>query len=744
MVDLKSPSPSEEDIQNILVLLNNKEYDAAEISVNKFIDQFPRKEILYNILGSILYSQKKSYEAIDAYNKAISINAEYASAYGNLGTVYQILKKYDEAIINFKKAIEIKNDYFEALNNLGTLYQILGKKNEALSNLEKAISINPQYVDAHSNLGYVNADLEKNQKAIFHFQKAIEINKNYIKAYYGLGKLYLKIKDFKKAISYFKKAILINPKYEEAICSLGFTFNKVENYTEAISSFKNVIEINSNDTHTYTGIGWAFFNTGDFRKAIESYEKAISLYPKNLTAHWFLLTTFPIIYENTKQIDEFRESFKKNINRINNLLNQNVKYDKEPMLNALQTHTNFYLHYQGKNDFELQKKYAQLVQRFTKTIYPEFFRKSNKSLDCNNLKIGFISSFFRDHSIAKTHKNWILKLNKKIFKIFVYYLENIIFDETTNSIKKHVNYFFKGRNIKKIINQISKDDLDIIIHLDIGMDPNSQILGSLRLAPIQCLAMGHPVTSGFDNIDYVLSSELMEPKNGQDHYTEQLINLPNTGQCYELPVLTNLGTQNSTYKKDKIIFLLPQSLFKLLPRSDHIYIDIVKKYHNSQFWFIKGVSEIITNAFKNRVMDCFKKNNLQGEKYIFFHPRMEQNKFFDLINKADIILDSFDWSGNNTSHEAISLDKPIVTLPTQFMRGRHTYSILKILGINETIASSEEEYVDIAVRLAKDNEFRNIIVNKIKKNKHKLFNDQKPIKFLEDFLKKKAINYRLN
>ena len=521
-------------------------------------------------------------------------------------------------------------------------------------------------------------------------------------------------------------------------------FNRVENYTEAISSFKKAIEINYNNTNTYTGIGWAFFNTGDFRKAIESYEKAISLYPENLAAHWFLLTTFPIIYENTKQIDEFRESFKKNIDKINNLLNRNFKYDKEQILNALQTYTNFYLHYQGKNDFELQKKYAQLVQRLTKTIYPEFFRQSNKLLDCNHLKIGFISSFLRDHSIAKTHKNWILKLDKKIFKIFVYYLEDIIFDETTNSIKKHVNYFFNGRNIKKIIQQISKDDLDIIVHLDIGMDCNSQILGSLRLAPIQCLAMGHPVTSGFDNIDYVLSSELMEPKNGQDHYTEQLINLPNTGQCYELPVLTNLGNQNSTYKKDKIIFLIPQSLFKLLPRGDHIYIDIVKKYPKSQFWFINGVSEIITNEFKNRVMNCFKKNNLQSEKYIFFHPRMKQNKFFDLMSKTDIILDSFDWSGNNTSHEAISLDKPIVTLPTQFMRGRHTYSILKILEIEETIAFSEEEYVDIAVRLAKDNEFRNLIVNKIKKNKHKLFNDLKPIKFLEDFLKKKAKNYRLN
>ena len=67
--------------------------------------------------------------------------------------------------------------------------------------------------------------------------------------------------------------------------------------------------------------------------------------------------------------------------------------------------------------------------------------------------------------------------------------------------------------------------------------------------------------------------------------------------------------------------------------------------------------------------------------------------------------------------EAISLNKPIVTCPSEFMRGRHTYSILKKLNIEETIASSKKKYVEIAVKLSKDNDFRNSIINKIIKNK---------------------------
>ena len=113
---------------------------------------------------------------------------------------------------------------------------------------------------------------------------------------------------------------------------------------------------------------------------------------------------------------------------------------------------------------------------------------------------------------------------------------------------------------------------------------------------------------------------------------------------------------------------------------------------------------------------------------------MNQEEFFNLINQSDVILDSLNWSGNNSSHEAISLKKPIVTLPGPYMRGRTTYSILKILDIEETIAKTKKEYVDIAFRLAKDINFRNLICQKIEKNKNKLFNDKKPIKYLENFL----------
>ena len=65
-------------------------------------------------------------------------------------------------------------------------------------------------------------------------------------------------------------------------------------------------------------------------------------------------------------------------------------------------------------------------------------------------------------------------------------------------------------------------------------------------------------------------------------------------------------------------------------------------------------------------------------------------KLLKLKAKRIIILDSLDWSGFNTSLDALSLDKPIITLPSKFMRGRHTYGILKILKIDENITEKTD------------------------------------------------------
>ena len=88
-------------------------------------------------------------------------------------------------------------------------------------------------------------------------------------------------------------------------------------------------------------------------------------------------------------------------------------------------------------------------------------------------------------------------------------------------------------------NAISELGLDILIYADIGMDPFSYYLSFSRLAPIQCVFWGHPVTSGVDTLDFYISSDIAEPCAAQEHYTERLVRLGGVQTCYHRPKLAS-------------------------------------------------------------------------------------------------------------------------------------------------------------------------------------------------------------
>jgi len=736
---LKS-SPYYEGVHSNLGILYNQlgEHQKAMNCYEKAIKIQPNNSAAYNNLGNTLKELGEYQKAISSYEKAIQINTNYVDAYYNLGIILSELGEYQKAMSSYEKVIQINPNYANAYYNLGNTLKELGEYQKAMSSYEKVIQINPNHIDAHNNLGIIFNELGENQKAMSCYEKAIQINHNYIDAHNNLGIIFKELGEYQKAMSSYEKVIQINPNYANAYYNLGIIFKELGEYQKAMSSYEKVIQINPNHIDAHNNLGNILNELGENQKALNSYEKAIKIEPENLTSHWLSMNTFPVIYNNFEEIDQYRKNFLKSIKKVNLLLDTQSKYSKKQLVNAIKSSTNFYLHYQGKDVLELQQHYAHLIEQITQNIYQEFHKERKKNISSKYIKIGFVSSFFRSHTVSKLFKNWILKLDQKYFKRFVYYVDNK-FDHTTNEIKQNVDYFFNHTDVDQLINQISHDNLDVLIYLDIGMRPIIQILSSLRLAPIQCNTWGHPVTSGFKNIDYYFSSELMEDQNSQKYYSENLIMLPNLGINYDFPNLSNIKKPNILNKSNTTIFLNLQSLFKLLPQDDHIYLDILKKNSDCCFWFIHGKKISVTSIFKERISKLFKKEGYDFEKYSYFHPRCSQEEFFGLIEESDIILDSFNWSGGNTSLEAISLNKPIVTYPSAFMRGRHTYGILKILDIEETIAISKKNYVEIAVKLANDKNFRNSIVDKIKKNKNKLFNDDKPLKFLEEVIRKKLI-----
>ena len=134
-------------------------------------------------MGNVLQEQSKLDEAIEAYNKALSLNPDYAEAYSNMGIALKEHGKLEEAIEAFNKALSIKPDYAEAYNNMGNALQDQGKLEEAIEAYNKALSIKPDYAEAYNNMGNALKDQGKLEEAIEAYNKALSIKPDNAEAY---------------------------------------------------------------------------------------------------------------------------------------------------------------------------------------------------------------------------------------------------------------------------------------------------------------------------------------------------------------------------------------------------------------------------------------------------------------------------------------------------------------------------------------------------------------------------------
>lgn len=669
------------------------------------------------------------------YEKILEVKPDHFLTLGNLGIIFSQLKKFNEAIELFNKALKINPNYAEGHNNLGNVLFELSEFDKSLDCYSKAVLLNPNFSDAFNNLGNVYQKKENLIKAIENYELAISTDSglNKDKPFYNLGNIFRELGDIKKSIDFYKKAIDINSNSIDAYINLSISLNLNGNLKEAINYCEKAIEKDPENITAINNLGKYHQEIGNEDLSMEYYKKSLGLNPADLRSRWLLMNTFPIIYKNFDQIDYFKKHFEKKLMEIEDLLSKDIIFEKEEILSTLNSCTNFYLHYQGSDITNLQKRYGAVVHKLTKYIYPQLHKKILSNKSSKFIKVGFISSFFGEHVVSKLFKNWIIKLNKNKFKTFVYHTGSIN-DHITDLIKKNCFSFSHKTNIDKVLNQIISDQLDVLIFLDIGMEPKMQILGSLKLATIQCFALGVPVTTGLKNIDYFLSGESMETDSSQKYYSEKLIKLPACSVDYDIPKKIDTNDLNHKSEENKVIFLNLQSNYKLLPQNDHLYFEIIKKNSKCKFWFIGSKNEFISNKFKERISAMCKENDLFFDDFFVFYPQMSYQSYLRLISQSDIILDSLDWSGFNTSLDALSLDKPIVTLPSNFMRGRHTYGILKILKMDELICYSKEEYVDLSVKLSANSNFYDNIKGKIKMNKKLVFNNHKTIESLEFFL----------
>lgn len=659
----------------------------------------PTPKILFN-QGLILKALARSEEAASSFQQAIKLKSKFAEAHNELGIVLASLGREEEAVGAYQKAISAKAGFAEAHYNRGISLLALGRYEEALKAFDRALALNPRYAKAHCNRGVVLASLAKFSEALTSYEAALALDPSVDEARINLGRALIQLKRFDEALVWLEEKLARDPNNAEALYVRGRLF----------------LELNQ-----------------DVRAAAD-FERSLALQPDYADAHiGSCFMELPILYDSEAEIGLRRAAYERKLRA----LLSNIEAGKlKGVAKAISTQQPFYLAYQGFNDRELQTVYGDIISRVVGEQFSTPPLPPAPTID-EPIRVGIVSAHFKLHSNWKIPiKGWLSQLDRNRFRLFGYHLgEGDAETEVAASLCER--FVHRPLDVAGWRQEILADAPHVLIYPGILMDAISFQLAAQRLAPVQCTSWGHPETSGLPTLDYFLSSDLMEPPDAAEHYTERLIRLPNLSIYYE-PVGIRpaaLTREALGVPADSPVFWCGQSLYKYLPQFDDVFPRIVRQAPTSRFVFVRYVgSARVTEAFQARLERAFAAHGIAMSDHCVFLRNMTQDEFSAAMGLCDVFLDSIGWSGCNSTLESLPYDLPIVTIPGALMRGRHSAAILQMMGITETIAKNLDEYVTIAARLANDPTERQVLSGRIAESKERVFRDRTCIAALETFL----------
>ena len=440
----------------------------------------------------------------------------------------------------------------------------------------------------------------------------------------------------------------------------------------------------------------------------------------------------PVLYDRFEEIQSWRTRFSNGLSDLLSHLKLESPDDCKAMLAALSRHTNFYLVYQARDDRWLQQQYGTLVRRVLAAIYPDWVKPRRMPVvpPDGRIRVGYLPARLLSSQIG-----WLTQLDRRKFELFTYHIGKRT-NSLTEEIRRASDHFRHVQDLEEICRAVQADDLHVAVFMDVGLHDSMTPLSGLRLAPIQCQTWAHPKTSGSQVMDYFLSSDLMEPPNGDQHYDERLIRLPGIGCYCQKPLIPRLLLNKKRawfgLGENRTVYLCCQFSSKYLPQHDDMFVEIAQRNPLAQFAFV-AANDVVGADLRRRLDRAFSLHGLNAADYCVMLPRYYILDYWNLCLISDVFLDSIDYSGFFTTIDAVACPLPVVTLPGEFHRGRQSYAILTQLGVTDTIARDKKEYVDLAVRLGQDTEWRAEIIRRMQEGHPALFQDTRSVRALEDF-----------
>ena len=660
--------PRHADALHFLGILNHERGNGklALVLIRQAIAQRPSVPAFHNSLGMVLFTQGSLDEAAACYAQAVHFRPDYVQAHFNLGVAFQARGKRDAAAAAYQRALALKPDYVEAYNNLGVVHIDDGRPDLAVACLKRALSYQADHVDAHNNLGNALRATGRASEAIESYTTAIAHDSACVAAHLNLGRILIEQGRPAEAVSCLERALSLDPDRTKPLASLGTALREQGKLAESLAAYRDALAASPDNAEARLG------------EAIAS---------------------IPIFAEDVAQS---REATGKFMRALDALASWGATHTEE-LAQCVGSHLPFYLAYRPEDLRPALCRYGDIVCSATADQWrPAALGRGEQWVTQGRIRMLIVSAHVRRHPVWDVIlRGLIAHIDRQKFELILYH-SAATRDAQTPWAQSSVDRFVQGpKTTQGWIDEIGKDAPDVIFYPEVGMDPVTSLLATLRLAPLQLAAWGHPVTTGLPTMDCFLSGDLLEGPEADSHYRERLVRLPGTGVYTQMSDLEARPWNGSARSGAVVRFALCQQSIKFDPADDALLVQIAKRVGSCEFWLVIPEKLGWTAVkLRDRLARAFRAGGLDPADYLRLTPWLPSGQFLGFLDAMDISLDSPAFSGYTTAWQAVHRGLPIVTLAGRYLRQRLASGVLRQIGMEDQIARSSEEYVDLATNLA--------------------------------------------
>jgi protein O-GlcNAc transferase len=601
----------------------------------------------------------------------------------------------------------------------------------------RVLHLQPAHADSLRNLAALLARTARPGEGLQLLQRLVALRPEDADLRAAAASLALQADDTALAQSLARQTLERAPAHEAALRALGAAARLNRDLDAAVPALQTAAAQSPQDAPLLADLGQAQIEAGDFDAGRAQLRRAALLDPQHRVIGWLGALALPALMTSDDRIDAACAEFSTQLERIHAELRLDTPAQIAAAYEAICRVLPFPLHYLPRDNRVPGRRFGQLVQRVMHAAGGALAQPPAVHAQTGRLRVGFVSAELREHTITRYFGRWLQELDAARFERWAWHC-GAVTDATTARIAAQVDHFSHARATPlQLAAQIRAAALDVVILLDVGMDPRMHALAALPLAPRQYLAYGHPVSSGLDGLSGFLSGAALEPAGAAAHYHEPLVLLPELGALPTAPRHAAPPQRRARAQGTVAEVLCIQNITKLVPAFDATLARIARE-SGARIVFYTGPAGVqpLERRFLARISAAFRAQRLDPQQHLELRTRSNYADYLDTLAAADLVLDTPWFCGGATSLDTCHAGAPVVTWEGEFMRSRQTAAMLRLLDLPQTIASNEEQYIAMALHLLQDRQAAHELGEQLRQRAPRLFAPQGGISALTTLLER--------